>query len=206
MGFYDSEKNVDTYVKMAQGIDGRELVAVLERHLSSGSSVLEIGMGPGKDLRWLGLRFRATGSDNSSIFVDRARAADPSADVLALDAVTLETDRRFDAVYSNKVLHQFTPDDLARSLAAQHRALRPNGIALHSLWYGDRLEVDFGEYCQYYTAQAFADQAGELFEIIETGRYTEIEANDSLYVVMRRQAVPSAATGVFALGPDASTS
>ena len=190
MGFYDSERNVDAYVQMAQGIDGRELVAVLERHLSSGSSVLEIGMGPARDLRWLGRRFRAAGSDNSRIFVDRARAADPSADVLALDALTLETGRRFDAVYSNKVLHQFTPGDLASSLRAQHRVLRPNGIALHGLWYGDRLQVDQGEYCQYYTVQTFADQVKESFEIVETGRYTEMEDDDSLYVAMRRLQPP----------------
>ena len=186
MGFYDSAQNVDAYVRMAQGIDGRALVAVLERHLSTGSSVLEIGMGPGKDLPWLGRRFRATGSDNSTIFVDRLSAADPSADVLTLDAVTLETDRRFDAIYSNKVLHQLTPDDLARALRAQHRVLKPNGIALHSLWYGDRLEVDGGDQCQYYTAQTFADQVGEMFEIVETGAYTEMEDDDSLYVVLQR--------------------
>ena len=186
MGFYDSEQNVDTYVRMAEGIDGRDLVAVLERHLSTGSSVLEIGMGPAKDLPWLDRRFRATGSDNSKIFVERARAVDPSADVLALDAVTLETDRRFDAIYSNKVLHQLTPDDLACSLVAQHWVLRPGGIALHSLWHGDRLEVDGDEHCQYYTAQTFADQVGGSFEIVETEAYTEMEDDDSLYVVLRR--------------------
>lgn len=187
MGFYDSEQNVDAYVRMAQGIDGRELVAVLERHLSTGSSVLEIGMGPGKDLPWLGRRFRATGSDSSRIFVDRVSGSDPGADVLTLDAVTLHTDRRFDAIYSNKVLHQLPPDDLARALRAQYRVLKPAGIALHSLWHGDRLEVDGDEHCQYYTAQTFADQVAGLFEIVETGAYTEMEDDDSLYVVLRRQ-------------------
>ena len=186
MGFFDSEHNVDAYVRMAEGYDGRELVAVLERHLPSGSTVLEIGMGPGKDLRWLGRRFRPTGSDRSSIFVDRVRAADASADVLSLDAITLETDRRFDAMYSNKVLHHLTPDELARSLRAQHRLLTPNGLALHGLWHGHRLEVHQGERCQYYTAQTFADQVGGLFEVVESGMYAEMAENDSLYVVLRR--------------------
>ena len=186
MGSYDTEQDVDAYVHMARGIDGRNLVAVLDRHLPAGSAVLEIGMGPGKDLRLLGRRFRVTGSDTSSIFVDRARAADANADVLSLDAVTLETDRRFDAIYSNKVLHQLAPADLARSLAAQHRVLRPNGIALHSLWHGDRLEVDWGEHCQYYTAETFAERTGELFEIVDVGVYAEMADDDSLYVVLRR--------------------
>ena len=186
MGFYDSEQNVDAYVRMAEGFDGRGLVAVLERHLAPGSSVLEIGMGPGKDLRWLGRRFRPTGSDNSSIFVARARAADPTADVLALDAVTLETDRRFDAIYSNKVLQHLTPGELTRSLRAQRRILSPHGLVLHGLWRGDRLEVHQGERFQYYTEQTFADRVGELFEIVETGRYAEMADDDSLYVVLRR--------------------
>lgn len=191
MGYYDSEENVDAYVRMAEGFDGRRLVAVLERHLPSGFSVLEIGMGPGKDLHRLGRRFRVTGSDNSSIFVDRVRAADPSADVLALDAVTLETDRRFDAIYSNKVLHHLTPDDLARSLRAQRRLLREGGLALHALWRGDRLEVHQGERFQYYTAQTFAERVGESFQIIETGTYAEMADDDSLYVVLRRSSSSS---------------
>ena len=186
MGFFDSERNVDAYVRMAEGFDGRELVAVLERHLAPGSSVLEIGMGPGKDLHWLRRRFRPTGSDKSSIFVDRVRAADPSADVLSLDAITLETDRRFDAIYSNKVLHHLTPDELARSLRAQWRLLHQGGLALHALWRGDRLEVHQDERCQYYTAQTFADQVGEWFQVIETGTYAEMAHDDSLYVVLRR--------------------
>lgn len=186
MGYYDSEENVDAYVRMAEGFDGRELVAVLERHLPSGSSVLEIGMGPGKDLHWLGRRFHPTGSDSSSVFVERVRAEDASADVLALDAVTLETDRRFDAIYSNKVLQHLTPEELARSLRAQQRVLRADGLALHGLWHGDRLEVHGGERFQYYTVQTFAERVGERFEIVETGTYNEMAADDSLYVVLRR--------------------
>ena len=186
MGYFDSKQNVEAYVRMAEGFDGRELVAVLERHLPPGSSVLEIGMGPGKDLRWLGRRFRPTGSDKSSVFVDRMRTADPSADVLRLDAVTLETDRRFDAIYSNKVLHHLTPDEMAASLRAQRRILREGGLALHALWRGDRLEVHQDERCQYYTAQTFAGRVGELFDVVETCTYAEMADDDSLYVVLRR--------------------
>ena len=186
MGYYDSEQNVDAYVRMAAGYDGRDLVAVLERHLPAGSSVLEIGMGPGKDLDLLSRRFHPTGSDRSAIFVDRVRAAQPVADVLRLDAVTLQTDRRFDAVYSNKVLHQLTREDLVRSLRAQRRVLRAGGLALHSLWYGEHLETNDSGHCQYYTPQMFAEVAEELFEIVETGSYAEDADGDSLYVVLQR--------------------
>ena len=105
--------------------------------------------------------------------------------MLALDAVTLETDRRFDAIYSNKVLQHLTPGELTRSLRAQRRILSPHGLVLHGLWRGDRLEVHQGERFQYYTEQTFADRVGELFEIVETGRYAEMADDDSLYVVLR---------------------
>ena len=114
MGYFDSKRNVDAYVRMAAGYDGSVLVAVLERHLPAGSSVLEIGMGPGKDLHLLRRRFHPTGSDRSAIFVDHVRAAQPEADVLLLDAVTMQTDRRFDAVYSNSRVEDWRADGRVR--------------------------------------------------------------------------------------------
>ena len=50
MGFFHQEKNINEYIKMAEGYDGRERIAELQKHLPSGSSVLEIRMGPGVDL------------------------------------------------------------------------------------------------------------------------------------------------------------
>ena len=104
MGYFDTNEGVDQYIKMAEGYDGRELVEVLRSYVPSGSSVLELGMGPGTDFVLLQPCFRATGSDRSGIFVNRYRALEPSADVLVLDAVDIDTERRFDAIYSNKVM------------------------------------------------------------------------------------------------------
>ena len=36
MGFYDDEENVEAYVQMAEGYDGRDLVAALRQHLPPG--------------------------------------------------------------------------------------------------------------------------------------------------------------------------
>ena len=108
MGYYDSEENVQEYVEMAEGYDGRELVAVLARYLAPGATVLELGMGPGKDLALLAAHFQVAGSDSSRVFVDRYRRAHPDADLLLLDAATMDTDRRFDGIYSNKVLQHLT--------------------------------------------------------------------------------------------------
>ena len=73
MGFYNDKKTAQQYIAMAEGYDGRELVEVLSKFLSGGASVLELGMGPGIDLKLLNKHFLATGSDNSQFFLDRHR-------------------------------------------------------------------------------------------------------------------------------------
>ena len=124
MGFYDDEETALQYIAMADGFDGRELVEVLREHLRDGASVLEIGMGPGVDLQLLSEHFLATGSDNSQFFVDRFRKLHPDLDLLLLDAVKLDTERTFDCIYSNKVLHHLTSEQLAQSLGRQKKFSR----------------------------------------------------------------------------------
>ena len=126
-------------------MDG-DLVAKLGEYLPAGSTVLELGMGPGKDLALLREHFQATGSDSSPIFVERYRAAFPAADVLLLDVVTMETDRRFDAIYSNKVLYHLSRQRLAQSFQRQAAILNTSGILLHSFWVGEvkRTSQDYG--------------------------------------------------------------
>ncbi len=93
---------------MADGYDGAELIALLRRYLPEGSSVLELGMGPGKDLDLFRQSYRVTGSDISRVFLDRYRKDHPEADLLLLDATSMDTDRTFDCIYSNKVLHHLS--------------------------------------------------------------------------------------------------
>ncbi|MCG8603708.1 class I SAM-dependent methyltransferase [bacterium] len=124
MGFFDERKNVDEYIKMAEGYDGRELISVLKMHLPPESTVLELGMGPGKDLDLLAQTYAVTGSDSSSVFLDLYRTAHPDADLLKLDATSIQTKRTFDCIYSNKVLHHLPKMDLQGSFARQKELLR----------------------------------------------------------------------------------
>lgn len=50
MGHLDVPANVRGYIRMAEGYDGAGLIAVLRKYLPAGSTLLELGMGPGKDL------------------------------------------------------------------------------------------------------------------------------------------------------------
>ena len=185
MKIYNSENGVSDYIKMADGHDGRAMISELQAHLPQGATVLELGMGPGKDLELLAQHYDVTGSDYSSTFLDRYRAIDPNADLMQLDAVSLDTERRFDAVYSNKVLIHLSDEDLATSILRQACVLANGGVVIHSFWHGDCVEEydDMTVYCRNedYLRRAFSER----FETIASHRYTELEDSDSVYVVAR---------------------
>ena len=187
MDYFDNEKNVEDYVKMAEGYDGRELIDVLRKYLPEGSSVLELGMGPGVDLDILSQYYQVTGSDRSQAFVDRYRKQHETADLLLLDAVEMNTDRHFDAIYSNKVLHHLTREELQRSLQVQAEILNDQGILLHSLWYGDKEESHQGLRFVYYTEASFQALLEDTFVVLKAERYTEMDDNDSIYFILQKQ-------------------
>jgi len=186
MTFYDDPENVQEYIDMADGYDGRELIAALTKHLLGGAALLELGMGPGVDLDLLSQHYLVTGSDNSQVFLDRYREINPTADLLLLDAETIQTSRRFAGLYSNKVLHHLSPDQLAASFLRQHAILLPGGIALHSFWLGDKGEFMHGLRFQYYPEDLLHSMVAPSFKILESIRYTEFEADDSLYLILKK--------------------
>jgi trans-aconitate methyltransferase len=188
MGYYDTLENVEEYIRMAEGFDGRELVDALRKHLPNNATVLELGMGPGKDLEILSESFHVTGSDSSQVFIERYRKRHPEADLMVLDAVSMDTDRRFDAVYSNKVLQHLTRANLERSLHLQAAVLNNNGVLLHSFWYGDKEETFSRLRFVCYTEESFGKLIGDEYDVVKSKRYTEMEADDSIYFVLAKRA------------------
>jgi trans-aconitate methyltransferase len=144
LGFFDTEEGVSEYLEMAKGHDGRELILRIREHLAPGSTVLELGMGPGTDLEILSAHYRVTGSDSSNLFLEIYRKINPEADLLLLDAVTIETDKRFDCIFSNKVLHHLERSDLETSVPRQAAVLEEDGLVAHSFWSGNKIEEHGG--------------------------------------------------------------
>ena len=187
MSYFDDPKNVEDYIKMAEGYDGRELIDTLTSHLPPGATVLELGMGPGKDFELLSEHSQVTGSDYSATFIERYRQKDAAANLLQLDAVTLDIDRTFNCIYSNKVLHHLSRDELRQSFQNQARVLNDEGLLFHSFWYGDKEEEFSGLRFVYYTEATLAEVIGDVYEIVESERYTEMDEGDSFYVVLRKR-------------------
>ncbi len=186
MDYYDDAANVEAYIEMAAGYDGRRLMPILREHLRPGSSVLELGMGPGVDLELLAEEYRVTGSDQSVLFLERYRRGHPQADLVVQDARLMDIERSFDCIYSNKVLQHLTRAELQESLHRQVDVLVAGGILFHTLWYGEGVEVHAGLRSVYYTEESFEALVGSEYELVEVWRYTEMDEGDSLYVVLKK--------------------
>lgn len=186
MDYYENKENVQKYIKFVPSHDGALLVDVLVEHLTAGSTVLELGMGPGKDFDLLRQHFRMTGSDLSNEFLDLCRQKYDDADLLRLDARTLDTDRKFDAIFSNKALIHLDRQELGDSFARQHALLNSGGLILHSFWCGTG-EADFDDLRLVYHDEAgLSGMLAGAFEVVDMARHAKMADDDSIYVLARK--------------------
>ena len=185
--YYENPANVENYSKFTPSNDGGELIDALCKWVPDGASVLELGIGPGKDFKLLCEHFKVTGSDFSKAFLDRYRALDPDAELLQLDARTLATERRFDAIYSNKVLMHFDAVELRQSFARQHEVLNKDGLMFHSLWYGEGQNEFGGLTLVYHNEKDLTAMLEDSFEILALEKHAKMKEGDSIYVVARKK-------------------
>lgn len=185
--YYNTKESVNEYIRLAKGVDGRQLIEQLAEILPSNSTVLEIGSGPGSDWNMLNQRFQVIGSDNSMEFVRHLKTENPKGEFIALDAVSLKTDQQFDGIYSNKVMHHLPDDDLKESIQRQSDILHPKGIICHSFWRGEDSEIFKGLFVNYHEIADIKVFFEPLFEIISIAYYREFEDDDSIFLIARKK-------------------
>ena len=185
--FYKTPETVDLYIKMAEGHSGAELIKKLNSFLQPGASLVELGTGPGTDWEILNERYKVTGSDFSNEFLFRLKKRFPEGEFMELNAATLETDRKFDVVYSNKVLHHLTDEELAGSIARQAELLNPEGVVCHSFWKGEGTEVYEGMFVNNHETEELRDLFGGQFEILVMELYKEFEEEDSILLIAKKK-------------------
>lgn len=187
MDYYDDINNVKNYIEMAKDSDAWELIHKLRKHLKEGSKLLEIGMGPGNDLIKLEEYYKVLGSDKYSNFVEEYKKKYNRDNALVLDAISLDIDDEFDAIYSNKVLMHLTRRGLECSLERQAKILSDRGIVLHTFWLGDGEETYSGMLNVYYGEEELRRIFSRNFTIIELEKYMEFENDDSIIVIARKK-------------------
>lgn len=185
--YYNTEESVEEYINLAKDINGKQLIEKLNQILASNSTLLEIGSGPGTDWNILNKLYNVVGSDNSSIFLNHLIQENPGGEFIELDAVTLDTDKTFDGIYSNKVMHHLKNNELAKSTKRQHELLNSNGIICHSFWHGEGSEIFKGLFVNYQNEKSLIDIYKDFFEILSIDTYKEFEHGDSVSLVARKK-------------------
>ncbi len=184
--YYNEKKNVLDYIRMAEPYNGKVLIEKTETFLTPGASILELGMGPGKDMDQLSLNYKVTGSDLSKEFIDMYKEKNPAAEAYILDAHSIKTDQHFDCIFSNKVLHHLSKKELSESIKRQYEILNARGIVIHSFWEGDREDILSGLRFVYYRKNFLESMFAESFEILCSHIYSEVFPNDSVCIAGRK--------------------
>jgi len=185
--YYKTKESVEEYIKAAEGFDGLHLIEQLKKFLPVNSFVLEIGSGPGTDWKILNKVYEAVGSDNSQEFLARLSSKNPKDKFLELDAITLTTEKKFDGIYSNKVLHHMRDNELYDSIKRQHEILNEEGIICHSFWKGKGSEIFKGLFVNYHSEKTLNEFFKEFFEILLMESYGEFEDGDSLILIGKKK-------------------
>jgi len=185
MSFYDDSESVDKYIDMCEGYDGSNIYEMMKKHLDDGKSILELGSGPGFDIPFLAEHYQVTGSDLSEEFLRRCKMKFPAVEFLHLDVKTVNVTGKYDCIYSNKVLHHLTEDELSLSLGEQANVLTQNGIVAHSFWIGEESQEMEGLLFTYYRKERLLEILSEHFTVLSTMSYQEFEESDSLFVIAK---------------------
>lgn len=185
--YYKTKESVEEYIKLAKDVNGRQLIEKLEQVLPANSVLLEIGSGPGTDWKILNESYHVIGSDNSTEFLNHLIAEYQNGEFLELDAITIKTDKKFDGIYSNKVLQHLTDGELRKSIQRQVDILNPNGIICHSFWKGEGDEVFKGLLVNYQTDISLRVLFEDYFEVLLLEEYKEFEDGDSLLLIGKKK-------------------
>lgn len=185
--YYSTKESVEEYIRLAKDVDGSQLISKLNNYLPAASAVLEIGSGPGTDFQILKKYHRVVGSDYSVEFLNRLTSNYQGDKFLNLDAKTLATDKKFDGLYSNKVLQHLTDEDLERSILRQVDILNSNGMICHSFWKGEGEEIFKGLLVNYQTEANLRFLFQGYFDILLLEEYNEFEVGDSLLLIGKKR-------------------
>ena len=185
MDFYNDPVKVDEYETMCEEYDGSELYRVLDKHLIDNSSLLELGSGPGNDIYYLKKKYKVSGSDLSDEFLIRCKKKHSDVPFINLDAVSIKTDKLFDCVFSNKVLHHLTLEELEKSFKRQQEVVVTNGLFAHTFWLGDKEFTMEGMLFIFHNREHLIKLISEYFTIIELYDYKEFEEGDSIFILAK---------------------
>jgi len=182
------------YTLMVKFSDNSYIMNEFKKRIDNSKKILELGSGPGKDYEILAKDYDIIGSDYSDTFLKMLRRKFNQGRFLKINALTMDTDKKFDVIFSNKVLHHLSPGHLAHSLERQYETLNPGGILFHTMWKGNNAEsakktkeksIPDIRYQQNDIDKIISDIHYK-FILLEFIVYKELKKDDSFIMVMKK--------------------
>ncbi len=179
---FNNENFVDEYIKMINEMnyDNSFIIKCFKDNLKEGSKVLELGMGPALDYESLKDIYEYTVSDNSDVFIKIFNNIN-SEKALKLNAVTIETNEKFDCIFTNKVFQCLNSEDIRKSFERQYELLNKNGIVIHTFWLKNNETFDNDS--NRLSIEEIGILLNGLFKINKQIIYDEMSQNDSVVII-----------------------
>ncbi len=187
MDYFNKRENVDLYSSMMQNYDNSFIINEVKKILPQNSSLLELGMGTGVDLISLSQYYSVIGSDYSPLFISDFKQKS-NLNVCVLNAVTIDINKKFDCIFSNKVLQHLSIDDFSISLVNQSKHLTKNGILFITLWHGEHreeFECNGALRFVYYDEKTLKKLLPNTIQLENIILYSEFEKDDSIIIILK---------------------
>lgn len=185
--YYKTKESVAEYVSMCKDDEPTPIIPKFLTFINTQDKILELGSGAGIDWELLHQTHTIIGSDYSEKFIHYLQVKFPTGDFLVLDAISLETTQIFNAIYSNKVLHYLSNEDLTQSIKNQVGILEPKGLICHTFWKGEGCDNFKGLFVQYHNKTYLKEIFSPYFEILVLENYTEYDDEDSILLIARKK-------------------
>lgn len=108
-----------------------DIISSLRKYLPRFKKVLELGSEKGDDLKLLHEFYEVVASEVNKEKVRYLKDEFIDIRVIVLDAVTLDTHKRFDAIFSRNILDNLSLLDINNSLKNQKNILNKNALIFH---------------------------------------------------------------------------
>ena len=192
MGYFHRQDSVADYAEQYASQSCKPLLDLLLAQLPKGSTLLELGMGPGADMVHLKQHFQATGSDFSEPFLNLAEQRFPDLPLIKLDAETLATQQHYAAVYSNRLMRYLSDPQLENCLYRLQAVISPGGVFCHSFELGDQpAYLQNGLHIYPRSAEDISDLVGRFFTVEQSAGFTDPQGFEALAVIALNDRVKS---------------
>lgn len=135
MNYY--RENAEEFIKNTLDVDMSDLYAVFEKHLKPAAKILDVGCGPGRDLKYFNEKYQmAEGIEPSKELCEFARDH-AKASVFLGTLMEFETKAKFDGIWACASLLHIPSSELSYAFQKIEQLLHDKGVLYCSFKYGE---------------------------------------------------------------------